>query len=187
MDNENSLKPIYIVVSQTGTILSRILKLITRREYNHASLSLADDLHLMYSFGRKNAYNPFRAGFVTESASFGTFKRFANTRVIVLKLFIHEDDYNNLYSLIDFMKNNPKIFHYNYWGLYLAAFKICFKSDNRYYCSEFVRDILVKCNVKGASSLDRIVHPMSFISLPDIQTVFSGKLKDFSTTTSINR
>ena len=33
-------KQIFIVITQTGTMLSRILKRITGAEYNHASLSL---------------------------------------------------------------------------------------------------------------------------------------------------
>lgn len=175
-----NVKPVYIVVSQTGTILSRILKLVTRREYNHASISLADDLHIMYSFGRKKPYNPFLGGFVKESADFGTFKRFSNTRAIVLKTYISSEEYSKLCSLIDFMVDNPLNYHYNYLGLYLAAFKICFSSQNRYYCSEFVKDILIKYHVKGADKLGKIVHPMSFLSLPEVQTVYCGKLKDFS-------
>ena len=66
---------VYIVISQTGTILSRIIKFLTRKEYNHASISLKDDLSVMYSFGRKNPYNPFLGRFVEESPDFGTFKR----------------------------------------------------------------------------------------------------------------
>lgn len=173
-------KPVYIVISQTGTILSRLLKLITHKGYNHASLSLCDDLHIMYSFGRKNPYNPFIGGFVKESADFGTFKRFSNTRVIVVKTLVNTEEYTKLCDYIEFMVTNPNRYRYNYLGLYLAAFKICFKSQNRYYCSEFVRDILIKHNVKGAESLEKIVHPMSFITLPEVQTVFCGRLKDFA-------
>ena len=47
MSNQN--KQLYIVISQTGTLLSRILKQITGAEYNHASISLSRDLERMYS------------------------------------------------------------------------------------------------------------------------------------------
>ena len=60
-------KQIFIVITQTGTMLSRILKRITGAEYNHASLSLSRDLTRMYSFGRRHPYNPFWGGFVIES------------------------------------------------------------------------------------------------------------------------
>ena len=38
---------VYIVISQTGTLLSRLLKLVTKAEYNHASISLVPDLNTM--------------------------------------------------------------------------------------------------------------------------------------------
>ncbi len=174
-------KPVYIVVSQTGTILSRILKCITRKEYNHASISLSEDLNIMYSFGRKNPYNPFWAGFVKESADFGTFKRFSNTKIIVLKLLLTAKEYIDICQFINFMEKHPKSYGYNYLGLYLAAFKIPFTSKKRYYCSEFVKDVLVKYNVEGASELEKIVHPMSFLSMPNSETVYCGKLKDYKT------
>lgn len=180
MENKALLKPVYIVISQTGTILSRILKLITHKSYNHVSISLADDLHIMYSFGRKTPYNPFKGGFVKESAEFGTFKRFTNTKVIVIKTMIPYEKYEELVALVDFMTINTFNYKYNYVGLCLAAFKIRFSSKNRYYCSEFVREILIKHNVNGADKLKKIVHPMSFLSLPEIQMVYCGKLKDFS-------
>ncbi len=175
-------KPIYIVVSQTGTVLSRMLKFVTRKEYNHVSISLADDLHIMYSFGRKNPYNPFFGGFVRESVDFGTFKRFSNAKVIVIKALVTNYEFEQLSAFIELMVQNSLNYRYNYLGLCLAAFNICFKSKNKYYCSEFVRDVLVKYNVNGADKLKKIVHPMSFLSLPEIQTVYSGRLKDFSHT-----
>lgn len=79
MSNQN--KQLYIVISQTGTLLSRILKQITGAEYNHASISLSRDLERMYSFGRRHPYNPFWGGFVIESPRTGTFKRFRNQGV----------------------------------------------------------------------------------------------------------
>lgn len=175
-----AVKPIYIVVSQTGTVLSRILRIITRKEYNHASISFAEDLHIMYSFGRKNPYNPFWGGFVKESASFGTFKRFSNTKVIVLKLDINESTHKKMENSVNVMVNNPDNYKYNYLGLCLAAFKINLTKSNSYYCSEFIKDLLVRFNVEGADKLGKIVHPMHFLKIPDTQTVYKGKLSEYS-------
>lgn len=179
MDAENRERYVYIVISQTGTILSRILKVFTRREYNHASISFKDDLSVMYSFGRKNPYNPFLGRFVVESPDFGTFKRFANTKILLLKVYMGEEEYQRLSSLLSSMLENPNNYKYNYLGLYFAAIKICHKSPNRYYCSEFVKDLLVRSDVNGASELENIVHPMHFIGLPDAKEVYCGKLRDY--------
>ena len=179
MKAENQNKYVYIVISQTGTILSRILKAFTHREYNHASISLKDDLSVMYSFGRKNPYNPFLGRFVVESPDFGTFKRFANTKILLLKVYMGDEEYQRLSSILNLMLENRKNYKYNYLGLYCAAVNICHKSPNRYYCSEFVKELLVRSNVTGAKELKNIVHPMSFIGLPNTDTVYRGKLRDY--------
>ena len=70
------MKKIYIILTYTGTILSKIVKIYTRRENSHVSISLNEDLTKMYSFGRLNPYNPFSGGFVHEEIDKGTFKRF---------------------------------------------------------------------------------------------------------------
>ena len=50
------MKQIYFILTDTGTILSRIVKFFMKDEYAHISLSLDKDLNNMYSFGRLNPY-----------------------------------------------------------------------------------------------------------------------------------
>ena len=104
-------KQIYIVISQTGTLLSRILKYITGAEYNHASISLSKDLDTMYSFGRRYPYNPFWGGFVIESPHTGTFKRFSNTKAMILSMNIREDQYAELRNVLERMWKRRKKYH----------------------------------------------------------------------------
>ena len=94
-DMNGNNKQIFIVISQTGTVLSRILKRITGAEYNHASLSLSSDLKKMYSFGRRHPYNPFWGGFVIESPHAGTFRRFSNTTAVILAVEITEEHWQH--------------------------------------------------------------------------------------------
>lgn len=172
-------KHVYIVISQTGTLLSRILKLITGAEYNHASISLVPDLDTMYSFGRKHPYNPFLAGFVTESARFGTFKRFSRTRIVVLDITVSEEQYQSISRRIHTMLALKKHYHYNYLGLWLAGLRICYRHKRCFYCSEFVKDLLEKQNIRGVSQMDAIVQPIHFLSLPTAQQIYTGLLHDY--------
>jgi hypothetical protein len=169
---------IYVVISQTGTILSRFLKLVTRAPYNHVSLSLSRDLQTMYSFGRINPYNPFLGGFVRESPSFGTFKRFSNTTVMVLEISVSLEVYERIRRRLNEMLAEQKKYHYNYIGLGLAAFHIRWQQKYHYYCSEFVKDILSSCCVSGAESLHRIPQPIHFLNL-SYTCVYTGRLRDY--------
>ncbi len=181
MSVTNTNKNIYIVISQTGTVLSRLLKLITKADYNHVSLGLTDDLEKMYSFGRLHPYNPIWGGFVIESPHSGTFKRFHNTKVIVLSLEVDGFTYRNIAETIKTIKSNPKNYHYNYFGLFLGAFKLTHKRANTYYCSEFVKDILVKNNIEGSEQLAPIVQPIHFLDIPNTDMIYRGKLRDYET------
>lgn len=173
-------KTVYIVISQTGTALSRILKFVTGAKYNHASISLEPDLSTMYSFGRTNPYNPFHGGFVTESPNYGTFKRFSGTKVEVLSVAVSEGQYSNLKQTLEGMVKNKKRYHYNYLGLFLAGANIRYKQANSYYCSEFVKEMLIRGGIREARELADIVEPMHFLTLPNANHVYSGKLKDFA-------
>ena len=44
---------IYVVLSDSGSVVSKLLRLFTKAKYNHVSLSLREDLSEMYSFGRR--------------------------------------------------------------------------------------------------------------------------------------
>ena len=70
------MKDIFIVLTSTGTTLSKIIKSYTKDEFAHISISLDRELQEMYSFGRLNPYNPFFGGFIREYIDKGTFKRF---------------------------------------------------------------------------------------------------------------
>lgn len=80
------MKSIYLVMSQTGSMLSRTIKLISGKSYNHISISLSDDLNYMYFFGRKYPYNPFIGRLVVEGADIGTFLRFKDMVCRVIKV-----------------------------------------------------------------------------------------------------
>lgn len=173
-------KRIYVVVTQTGTMLSRILKRITGAKYNHSSISPYTDLHLMYSFGRRHPYNPFWGGFVEESTRFGTFKRFFNTKALILELSVTKKQYTALCETLELMLRERERYHYNYLGLGLAAFRIRSRYNHHFYCSEFVREMLVRHGIVDADLLPPITQPIHFLSIPGANLIYSGRLKDYA-------
>lgn len=69
------MKHIYVVISQTASIVSRLIRWSTGDPYTHASISLDQNLDEMYSFGRIFPNNPLIGGFVKESPRYGTMKK----------------------------------------------------------------------------------------------------------------
>ncbi len=172
-------KEIYIIVSQTGSIVSWMLKKITGAKYNHASIALSKDLECMYSFGRRHPYNPFWGGFVVESVNYGSLKRFKNAKIKVLRISVDEERYEQIRLRILEMLSNKKRYHYNYLGLFLGGANIQWRRENAYYCSEFVKDLLNRVDMEGCEVLQPVVHPMQFLDMPQAKLVYTGLLSDY--------
>lgn len=175
-------KSVYIILSQTGSIMSRALKLFTRDEYNHASISLSPSLDKMYSFGRLNPNNPFPGGFVEEGKDVGTFKRFNKTKAMVIEFKVSAEKYNAIQYFIEYFKNHKEDFHYNYLGVFLACFKKHHTSSKRFYCSEFVKKCLQTFDIENAEDLPNIVKPIDFLKLKNKNIIYTGVLQNYSTT-----
>ena len=179
VDKRESTKKIYVVISQTGTILSRILKLITKAPYNHSSLALTDDLQTMYSFGRLNPYNPFWGGYVQESPAYGTFKRFKNTVCMVLEMEVSESAYKDMEQHLQYMLEHRKDYHYNYRGLFIAGLHIHRERERHFYCSEFVRRMLLRMNAPGIENVPDIVKPIHFLECMPHKVIYTGLLREY--------
>ena len=100
------MKKIYIVLTHTGTNLSKIIKYYTKNEFSHVSIALDKELKQMYSFGRLNPYNPFWAGFVHEEINKGTFKRFEKTLAQIYSLDVTDNQYKIINNQINKIQKN---------------------------------------------------------------------------------
>lgn len=171
---------LYILLSQSGTLPSKVLKLFTRAEYNHVSISLAPDLKEMYSFGRRYLYFPIPGGFILESKDTGIYRRYPNASIAVVELEISEEKYAYLSTRLKEMYRDKKQYRYNLLGLSFAAFRIIYRKEKRYYCSEFVRDIFVESGIVDADVFQPIVQPIHFIDMTDSKVIYRGKLSGYS-------
>ena len=171
------MKKTYIVLTHTGTILSRIIKLYTRAEFSHVSISLDEELTQMYSFGRLNAYNPFIGGFVHEQIDKGTFKRFKNTKSKVYSLEITDEQYVRMQSIINEFLASKKEYKFNVLGLFAAGFNLRIKRKKSLYCAEFVKYILETSKMK--TDLPEIIKPEHFKDINGLKLRYSGKLKNY--------
>lgn len=173
------MKSIYVVISRTGTFLSKIIKRLTGDRYTHAALSFDGDLNIMYSFGRKFAYFPFYGAFVKESANFGTMKRFPYADIAVIELTLDDQKYEDVKNYITNMYANRKKYGYNYKGLFLAKRGIVVRRENRFYCSEFVKDILERFEIISDGELTDAVRPAEMLNIKCGKVVYRGKLCEF--------
>ncbi|MBE5741053.1 MAG: hypothetical protein E7351_00765 [Clostridiales bacterium] len=173
-------RSVYLVLSQPGTFISKMLKFFTHDEYNHVSISLSPTLDKMYSFGRRNLYNPFTGGFIEEGKDSGIFKRFGDTKALVLEIKVKEEEYYNIKYFIDYFVRHKTEFKYNYFGVICAYFKKNHEARKKFYCSQFVRACLAGFNIQNSDDLPKIIRPIDFLKLDNKNIIFKGLLKNYS-------
>ncbi len=172
------MRKIYIVLTYTGTLLAKLVKIYTRKEYSHVSLSLDEDLSHMYSFGRLNPYNPFIGGFVQESPHYGTFKRFHKTKTKIYSIEVEDDQYESVKSLIEDIWNHKEIYRFNFIGLCAVAFHLKIKREKCFYCAEFVKYVLEQSELN--LNLPELIKPNDFASINGVKEVYNGILKEYN-------
>lgn len=169
------MKKIYIILTYSGTFLSRIIKYYTRDEFSHVSIALDVNLKKMYSFGRLNPYNPFYGGFVHERINKGTFKRFYKTKTKIYSLEINDEQYEQLKFNISCIEKLRRYYKFNILGLFAVGFKKKIREENSFYCAEFVKYVLDKSQIQ--TNLPELVKPEDFKQIKDIKLEYKGLLR----------
>lgn len=173
------MRKIYIVLTHTGTVLSRIIKYYTKDEFSHVSIALDPDLKEMYSFGRLNPYNPFWGSFVHEEINKGTFKRFKRTNTEVYSLFVTDEQYEKARKIITYFNDNKEKYKFNILGLICVSIHKKIKRKNSFYCAEFVKHVLKASGVSEVNDLPQIIRPEDFKQIQGLRLEYEGLLRKY--------
>ena len=174
------MQKLYIVLTFTGTALSRIIRVFTKNEFAHVSIALDDELNEMYSFGRLNPYNPFWGSFVQEGINIGTFKRFRNTSAEVYSIWVSDEQYEKARKIIAYYIENRQKYRFNFIGLACVGINKRITRKNRFYCAEFVKHILKSVRITEANKLPKLIKPEDFKQMEGIRLEYKGLLRKYN-------
>lgn len=178
MTTENQYS-IYILMSYTGTSLSRLVKFFTNKPYTHVSIALDPELTNLYSFGRKKLHLPFIAGFIKEDIHDGIYSIYNNTTCQVQKIDITKRQYQSVCQNITFFEQK-KYTSYNFLGLFGVLFKRPIIHRNTYFCSEFVATVLLNANIHLVHKNPALVEPSDFLQCEKSTLFYKGHLNQFT-------
>lgn len=139
-------KKVYLLLTDTGTLLTKLIKCYTRKPYNHASISFNSELTEVYSFGRKTPRNPFVGGFVQEDIHSIIFQQ---ASCAIYSLTVTEEEVERMKRYINEIEGQKEQYRYNFLGLFGVALSRPVKRKKAFFCSQFVASVL-----KEASSLE---------------------------------
>ena len=174
------MKNIYILLTRSQTILSRLVHLSTGDAYTHASIAWDDELTTLCSFARRYPSLPLPAGLVREELCGGYYDLHRYMPCALLRLSVADETHRLLRERIEEMFTDAARYRYSVAGLLCCRAGRELERDGRCFCSQFVAGMLEKC---GAAALDKpasLMRPEDLLHLPGIQIVHTGRLCDLT-------
>lgn len=170
---------IYIVVSKTETVLGKAIRKALKVSYNHCSLSLDESLNEIYSFGRKELNNMFRAGFVVESKRSGFFAEHGNSKITVVKIPVSAAQKQSILHEIERFRHSKELYHYSIMGLIFCYLGIVKERRNKLFCSQFVTQILEHSGIQLFNKHSSLIRPHDFLSVENGIRFYTGTIGDY--------
>ncbi|MFS0554786.1 hypothetical protein [Brevibacillus sp. 179-C9.3 HS] len=153
-------RTIYIVLSDTGTWFTRMIRWYTKAPLNHASIAFDPQLTEVYSFGRKDPRNPFIGGFVKEDMQG---KLFQNATIAVYRCIVSESQFKKIRSIVGQFEVESHLYTYNLLGLLGVMLNIPIKRKKAYFCSQFVASVFEGANVRLVSKCAALTTPADLV------------------------
>lgn len=171
---------IYILLTYSGSVLSRVINKKTREPYSHVSIAFDEELKELYSFGRLHPRNPMYAGFVKEDIENGTYARFPKTTCAVYSLEINKKQYKRLILELTKFRLSDKRYRYNFIGLVGAAVNYPIEREYKYFCSQFVTSLLNNSGIKLIDKEAGLTAPRDFRECNELSLVYEGNLQSYN-------
>ncbi|WP_019914725.1 hypothetical protein [Paenibacillus sp. HW567] len=176
MDAEHS---VFILLTNTGTLFTKLIQGYTKAPYNHASIAFDRALSELYSFGRKHPNNPLNGGFVRENLQTGTFSKYPNTTCVIYELTVSEREVEKMRRVLHIFIRSRQKYLYNLLGIIGVALKEPVEFSNSYFCSQFVAEILDRSGIRLWNKLPALVTPDDFRQSDRLQLIYQGKLSEY--------
>jgi hypothetical protein len=176
-----SMKEVYIMLTQVGTLVSKSIKLYTKAKYNHASIGVDPALRVFYSFARRVRYFPLIGGFITEVVNEGMFKYYPQTECAIYAIKVSDAVYDKACEILEMYKRNSRKYHYNLLALLGILINKPFIYENKCTCAEFVARVLQQSGIHSFNKPLCFVRPDEIQAIPGISLIYEGKMTDLDT------
>lgn len=169
-------KSVYILLTKSTTICSKMVYMATKSEYTHAAISLDNSFDGLYTFSRKYKRLLLPAGFVRESVYDGIMGNSEDMDCAVYEVEVSNHTYKKLVRLLNHMEYHKDKYRYSVFGLPMCFFNRKYERKGYFFCSQFVYYALTESGAVAKNAEPSLVHPMDLRNLPEVKEVFKGQI-----------
>ena len=167
-------RTIYILLTRSGTVPSRLIHFFTSDSYTHVSIGLDGPLGRFYSFARKYEHFALPGGLVEEQVRRGFFRRHPQTPCRLYKLKVSQAVYDRLKERLGAMYAQRDLYHYNLLGTMSLYFHWPIRRRYHFFCSQFVARVLQECGAARLPKVPELTRPADFCQLKGLIIVYQG-------------
>lgn len=166
--DKGSKRKLYVLLTQFPGLDAKAMRYYTRFPYTHASIGLEENLNIFYSFVNK--------GFIVENISRYNKPGRAPFPCALYELEVAQPIYDAVKRMIQNFIKNRSTLRYDTLGLFLSLIKIPNRRHGRYFCSQFVAEVLHRCNAARLNKNSALYLPKDFQRLQGLTMIFQGDL-----------
>ena len=172
------MRSIYVLLTHTGTYISKTIRVFTKAKYTHASISFEDGLQPLYSFSRKYVYLVLPGELHNEPLETGFFKRHSNIPCAVYEVKVSEEVYQKAKAVVNDMLTDDVNYKFSVLGLLPCGLQIPHNRRRHYFCSEFVSKVLDESGALELPKEKSLMRPNDYTSVPNLNCIYEGKLNE---------
>lgn len=169
---------VYLVLTRSHTLLSRLIHQVTQKPYTHAGICLDGHLTGFYTFGRRYTYSIWPAGLTEESLLKGVFQLQSQSPCAIYRLRIDHEQYLRLKRLIQTMYAHRNAYKYHFLGIVKCQLGIIHKRPYYYFCSQFVAEVLENAQITHLPKDPSLMQPCDLTMLEGLECVYEGTVAD---------
>lgn len=161
-------RKLYILLTRFPGKTAVAIHALTRCYYTHASIGLEEDMNTFYSVVGK--------GLIVEKITRYVRPDRDPFPCQLYELEVSERVYRSVKRLLEECVKNRNYYQYSKLGVILCLLRIPFRRKYKYFCSQFVADILKHTHAAKLEKDSTLYYPGDFRRMPGMRLHFQGNL-----------
>ncbi len=167
---------VYILLIRTNTWFSRLIGHITGASFTHASVCLDPGSGELYSFARRHTHLPLPAGFTRERLDEGLMGRDPQIPCALYRVEVSPEVRAYIERRLALMESRQRELKYSLIGTVFCFFHRPRARKDRYFCSQFVAELLSDSGAIRLKKPASLYHPCDFPAQPEVELCYRGAL-----------
>ena len=166
-------KTIFVLLTERKDRFSRMCRRASQSQFTHASIGLEDQKRRFYSFLTKG-------GFRTESPQISAKLGAGDSQCALYKIEVAEAAYMEIKNHINTIRESARLYKYSYLGALLCFLRVPHKFKRKYFCSQFIAELLISSKAADLKKRPSIFRPDDFMCEPRFQLCYKGALMNLA-------